>query len=107
MAQSDTRSTIRIGLIAGVIGLSVSAIGMVETFNERDIITGILTLGQLLLFSIPAVVGYLATRSEDGDMRVSAAQLFQGALAGLLSALPLVGLIILYHFLGEYSRFSH
>ena len=40
MAGLDLRRSINIGLIFGMIALSMSAIGMVETFDERDIITG-------------------------------------------------------------------
>ena len=48
MSQSSIGKAVRYGLIAGLVAVSVSAIGMVETFNERDIITGVLTLGQVL-----------------------------------------------------------
>ena len=56
MSQLDLRKTAKLGLIAGVVILSVSAIGMVETFDERDIITGVFTLGQLLLFGAPLIL---------------------------------------------------
>jgi branched-chain amino acid transport system permease protein len=37
---------------------------MVEAFNERDVISGILTLGQALLFVSPLIAGYLAFTSS-------------------------------------------
>ncbi len=93
MAGLNIRRTVRIGLIAGMVAVSVSAIGMVETFDERDIITGILSLGQLLLYSLPVIAGYQAVKS-DGKIKTVPAML-HGLLAGVVSALPLVGLIIL------------
>ena len=46
MSKTDFQNAVKIGLIAGIVAVSVSAIGMVETFDERDIITDILTLGR-------------------------------------------------------------
>jgi branched-chain amino acid transport system permease protein len=95
MSDSYLRRAVQIGLIAGVVAVSVSAIGMVETFDERDIITGILTLGQLLLFIIPLLAGYLAVPvSEEGEMQTGPA-LLSGAVTGFMTAIPLIGLIIL------------
>ncbi|KPK01969.1 MAG: hypothetical protein AMJ56_21460 [Anaerolineae bacterium SG8_19] len=93
MSQLSLRRTIQMGLIAGVIALSVSAIGMVVTFDERDIITGVLSLGQLLLFGIPVVVGYLIVRGN-GEIKAGQA-LLHGLIAGFFIALPLIGLILL------------
>ncbi len=93
MSELNIRKTIQIGLIAGIVAVSVSAIGMVEAFNERDIITGVLTLGQVLLFSLPVIAGYVVIRGN-GGVRPGQAVL-HGLLAGVFTALPLVGLIVL------------
>jgi len=91
MSQLDLRKTARLGLIAGIVILSVSAIGMVETFDERDIITDIFTLGQLLLFGAPLIAGYLVwDKKEEVSNGII---LLRGAIAGFLSALPVIGLI--------------
>ncbi len=95
MSQIDYRRAIRYGLIFGVIALSVSAIGMVVLFDERDIITGILTLGQLLLFSTPVIVGYAVARPDSKDRSSAFSSLAGGFIAGVFNALPLVGLILL------------
>ncbi len=93
MSQLDLRKTMKLGLIAGVVVLSVSAIGMVETFDERDIITGVLTLGQLLLYLPPLIAGYMVW---DRKEEVSAGIVpVRGAVVGFLSALPVIGLIFL------------
>ncbi len=64
MTQLDLRNAVRNGLLAGVIILGISAVGMVESFDQRDLITGVFTLGQLILFSSPAVIGYLITKKR-------------------------------------------
>ena len=91
MSQLDLRKTAKLGLIAGIVILSVSAIGMVETFDERDIITGVLTLGQLLLYSAPLIVGYMVWDKKENVSK--GIILTRGAIAGFLSALPVIGLI--------------
>ena len=92
-SQSPWKETFWVGLIAGVVVVSVSAIGMVETFNERDVITDLLTLGQILLFGAPAVAGFLAVRRN--KVREPVLAVAHGALAGLLTGLLVVGLILL------------
>ena len=45
MSRENLRRAGRVGLIAGVVAVSMSAIGMVEAFNERDVITNLVTFG--------------------------------------------------------------
>jgi branched-chain amino acid transport system permease protein len=94
MSQSPIRKAVRYGLIAGLVAASVSAIGMVETFNERDIITGVITLGQLLLFSTPVIAGYLSIRTDHKNQLNTGPALLNGFIAGLMAAVPLIILIL-------------
>jgi len=89
----DWRHSVRLGLLAGVIALGVSVIGMVEVFSERWLISGLFTVGHLLLFTVPAGVGYLCARESSESKR--SVVLVNGLIAGLLSALPLIGLVFL------------
>jgi branched-chain amino acid transport system permease protein len=84
---------VRFGLVAGIIALSLSAIGMVEAFDTRDIITDVLSLGYILLFSAPAAAGYLSANANPG--RRNGQLLAGGLLAGAIAGLPLVGLVLL------------
>ena len=94
MSQTDLRNAVRIGLLVGVVALSVSAIGMIESFDQRDLITGVFTLGQLLLFSAPFAAGYLVTRTEKpGAARGTA--VLQGVIAGFFTAVPPIALLLL------------
>jgi branched-chain amino acid transport system permease protein len=85
---------IRMGLLAGVIGLYVATIGMIVAFSERKIVADLLTLGQVLLIAPSLGMGFYvankqARSSSPGKMLLS------GALVGVLATLPLWGLIIL------------
>ena len=102
MSRPDIRRAIRIGLLFGVIATSLSAIGMVEAFNERDIISGVLTFGQILLFSTPIIAGY-AARPQESTKAISA--LASGVIAGIMTALPLLGLIAFKHVHGVFSPY--
>jgi branched-chain amino acid transport system permease protein len=95
MSQFNFKKTAQLGLISGIIVLSVSAIGMVQTFDERDIITGVLTLGQLLLFSAPIITGYLAWNRQKEENVSAGIVVLRGTLVGFLSAVPVIGLIAL------------
>jgi branched-chain amino acid transport system permease protein len=95
MNESPIRKAVRYGLIAGLVAASVSAIGMVETFNERDIITGVLTLGQVLLYGTAIIAGYLAIRTVDDEQLSAGPGLLNGFVAGLTTSLPLIVLVLL------------
>jgi branched-chain amino acid transport system permease protein len=82
---------VRLGLIASVVALSLCLIGMVETFDDRDIIGGVLSLGQIFLFGPAALTGYV---SAQRNRHARAGAVLLGGLAiGLLAALPLVVLV--------------
>ena len=93
MSRENLRRAVRVGLIAGLVAVSMSAIGMIEAFNERDVITDLLTLGQVLLYSAPLIGGYLAVDPKEGTKW--GPTLLYGLVAGLLTAIPLIGLVFL------------
>lgn len=93
MSQENLRTAGRVGLIAGIVAVSMSAIGMVEAFNERDVITNMVTLGQVLLYITPLIGGYLAVVPEEGTK--PGPTLAYGLIAGFLTAVPLVCLVFL------------
>lgn len=94
--ETETRfnwgEIMRLGLLAGVIALSLSMIGVVGTFAGRDIIGGILTLGHVFLFGATVGCGYLAAQRSGSSGRGKA--LLGGAIIGLLSSLPLLVLVL-------------
>ncbi len=103
----DWGQIVRLGLLMGTVALSMCLIGMVDTFDERHIIGGALTLGQIMLFGPAIGGGYLLARgtsrpqSETGPAggasagRTGTATTLLGALlVGLVSSLPLILLIL-------------
>ena len=87
------RRAIQFGLLAGVVALSVSMMGMVELFGKRSLIVGVLTLGQVLLFATPAAMGYLIARDAPKEKR--GVSILYGLVCGLLAAIPLIVLVVL------------
>ncbi len=86
-------SALRQGAIAGGVAVLLSLMGMVEAFNERDIISGVISLGILLIVAILVVFGSSTARSLSEE-RVGV-RLGASALTGALAELFLVGLVIL------------
>ena len=94
--ESYLWSATKTGLLAGAIILYLCLIGMVEIFNERYFIEGIVTLGQFLLLATTASAGYIAARRTSdllGKIERTPS-LSSGAIAGFLPGLTLVLLVI-------------
>jgi len=86
------REIVRLGLLAAIIALSLSLIGMVGTFAGRDIIGGMVSMGHIFLFGAALGCGYLAAQRNRGDR--AGLTLLGGLVIGLLSSLPLVVLAL-------------
>jgi branched-chain amino acid transport system permease protein len=87
--RRDMKHIQRLGLIGGVIMAFVAGIGMVQTFDERILITPILSMGYLLLYGIPAVLGILTARGVPNPLiepvRDPRAGGVSGAITGLIA----------------------
>ncbi len=91
--NEQLRKTINMGLIVGGIALSLSMIGIIDAFNQRFVITDLLTLGELLLFGMPLVAGFLvSSRLNDSSL---GGKLLHGGFAGILSGMPTFLLLLL------------
>ncbi|MBU0705411.1 MAG: hypothetical protein KKC18_16295, partial [Chloroflexi bacterium] len=88
----DWGGTVRLGLLAAVIALSLTLIGLVGTFAERDIIGGMVSVGHIFLFGAAVGGGYLAVRRNAGGP--AGATILGGLVVGLISSLPLVLLVL-------------
>lgn len=91
--NEELRGTIKTGLIAGIVTLSLGMIGILVAFNERFIVTDVVTLADLLLFGMAVAAGYLAANSLKQSSVVS--KLLHGGLAGVLTGMPTFLLILL------------
>ncbi len=56
---------VKIGVIGGVVAVIISLVGMVESFNQRDIIAEVVTMGQVLLLVVGTMMGYIAAKRTD------------------------------------------
>jgi hypothetical protein len=91
--SSIWKTAISVGLVAGGVSLLLSLVGMVAAFNERYIITGVLTMGQLLLFTPLIVGGYSAVSRVQERSVING--LLGGAVAGVFGGLILTALLVL------------
>ena len=91
MQDFNLRKAINFGLIAGVISLFISVIGMTTLLSKRQLIAGVLTLGQLLIFLAPALLSYQAAEKSSKKSRA----ILNSVVAGLAAAAPLALLILL------------
>jgi branched-chain amino acid transport system permease protein len=91
MQDFNLRKAINFGLIAGVISLFISVIGMTTLLSKRQLVAGVLTLGQLLIFLAPALLSYQAAEKSSKKSRA----ILNSVVAGLAAAAPLALLILL------------
>ncbi|MBC8507235.1 MAG: hypothetical protein ISR58_10035 [Anaerolineales bacterium] len=89
----DIREVINQGLLAGLVALSLSVIGFISLLGEREMIAGIFTMGHVFLFAAP--VGIASVLAEKIKHENTGKVLGFGFLIGVITALPLIVLIIL------------
>jgi branched-chain amino acid transport system permease protein len=99
------RPVLKMGLLGAIVVIYVSLVGMIETFGERDMVNGVVSLGLMLLFLIIAGTGYLAARALDRALnpphettRVEisgSGAATSGLLAGLVVALALSFIVLI------------
>lgn len=88
--------SVRTGLLLGVAVLYTSVIGMVVSFDNRQIVSGVLTLGQVLVFAPAIAAGFLVTRAaQKAETAATQQTLLLGTLAGLVTAVPVLALMLL------------
>lgn len=92
MNQSHLKHSLRLGLIGGFSAILISLIGMVEAFNERDILVGIISMGQVLLVLTIFMIAYTATHQATEKDTHGFSAILQGGVAGGTSAV-LLGLL--------------
>lgn len=90
----DYRKILRAGLIVGLVLSFTSAIGMVEQFDQRQVVAGVLSLGFLALFWYVPVAGYKVGDEEVLEGMEAYAKSGNHVVAGLL--VGLIGGIVLF-----------
>jgi branched-chain amino acid transport system permease protein len=90
--NTTTRAALRFGLLAGVGALGISVIGMVELFAQRELVAGLLSMGQLMVLAPAAIAAYLTAERKQSAIW---SPLLRGLVAGLVSGAPMAVLILL------------
>ena len=89
------RSAISAGLITGAVMIYLVAVGIASAFAEREVVTGYLTLGRLMLLVPVLAIGYIvASRPLPTSQRLTQA-LAAGLAAGALFAAAFLGAVAL------------
>lgn len=88
-------TALRTGAVGGLLAVSIALQGMIQTFSARDVIGGLLSMGQSLLLIAYFGVGYAAVRRGGQDTRSA---LLTGGLTGFVAGLILVLFIVLGSF---------
>lgn len=83
------QKVLQYGFICGVAIVYVCLVGMVETFDKRDVISGVLSLGRSLLVVISIWMGYLAARrlANGHTGKALAAGVGTGLTGGVITAI--------------------
>jgi branched-chain amino acid transport system permease protein len=84
----NLRQSLKPGAIGGIVVVYLSAIGMVERFQDRNVITGLVGLGVVLMLTTYAITAYTTARKSDQPLWTGASV---GFFAGLLVALVTLG----------------
>jgi branched-chain amino acid transport system permease protein len=87
------------GLIGGVVAIYLSVTGIIERFDGRNLVTGVIRLSHVLLLAVWLLSGYAVARrrrsgeEDDSEQRAPSMRLaaIAGAAAGLMTALFVLG----------------
>jgi branched-chain amino acid transport system permease protein len=86
LQSSNWFIALQLGAIGGIAAILTSLVGMVEEFSKRDIVAGVIEMGQTLLLIILLVIGYSVGRRSPSSRSL---KLVEGTLAGAIVGLVL------------------
>ena len=95
-----TRRAIRIGLIGGGVAIYLALVGLVQRFEAREVITGVIGVGRTLLLIVAVAFGYVAAKPRSdapGDASVAprgVGDLVAGAVAGAITGALTAALLL-------------
>jgi branched-chain amino acid transport system permease protein len=96
MSRTDTfswKNAAKNGLIAGLVSILISLIGMVAAFAARDVIFNVITMGQIFLLAPLFVFGYATATKAKGSPVVTT--LLYGLLTGFMGGLVIALLVLI------------
>src|SRR5437763_9261799 len=86
ISRRQLRRVATIGAVAAVILLYLCMVGLIEAFKGRNVVTGVITLGAVMLLAVPLIAGYRAALPPR-DPAAAAPQVWRRVLFGLLTGL--------------------
>lgn len=89
----DMKYLIRTGLLTGFALFYMSLVGMVEVFNERDVIVDLIALGRVLVLGPTFIGAYFVSRKVYRETSNAGSTLLSGATIGLTSSIPALFLL--------------
>jgi len=89
-------NSVKSGLLGGVIAIFICLVGMTEVFSKRDVIEGVITLGQFVLLATSVVAGFIASRRTINLLGPNQPllTLTAGLIAGLFTGLALTLFVV-------------
>lgn len=95
-ARASLTPAVRVGLLGGTIAVYLSLVGIVPLFDERPLISGVMSLGQTALVLTMAGAGSIAARRATGGRgQVIAAGALAGATTGgFVTLLVVLGALV-------------
>ncbi len=98
-ARSGNRwsPVIKIGLLGGIVAIYLALVGILTALANRMIVTGVISLGQIILLSVFILFGYTAAqRAAAKQAKAPVAWcLLSGAITGLIISLFLSALVVI------------
>ena len=87
------KKVLQAGLIGGVVAMLMALVGMVAAFGQRYIISGVITMGQVLFLAPILLMVYLSLQKASPPSNIKLVQ--AGLLGGLVGSAVLAGLVLL------------
>jgi len=87
LQSSNWFMALQIGIIGGIAAILMSLVGMVEEFAKRDIVAGVIEMGQTLILIALLATGYFAARRSPSTG--SFLRIIEGGVAGATAGLLL------------------
>jgi branched-chain amino acid transport system permease protein len=96
-ANNRWSPVIQVGLIGGVVAIYLALVGILTALANRMIITGVISLGEIILLAVFIIFGYTAAqRAAAKQAKPPIARcLLSGAIAGLIISLSLSALVVI------------
>src|SRR6266566_6716028 len=92
------RRVATIGAVAAVVLLYLCMVGLVEAFKDRNVVTGVITLGAVMLLVVPLIAGYRAALRPRDPMAPALAapqRVLLGLLVGLIAGAVLAVFVVI------------